>query len=464
MGEQIYGGTVNMEQFGSIEEKVIFEKLQASNCSQVGVNDLTVSSHTEKNLSELYRLVDVLNQTRENSAYRLILSHRKYLGHAIIFVKKVIRRCLKWYIDPICSQQTEFNNTVTSVTGNITELFIKYNQEITANAQLINELQAELNAYKQKTETRLAEEEKMLVVSNQELDCLNKEMKIRLLEKDKALTLVNQELDCLNKEMKIQLAEKDKALTLVNQELDCLNEEMNKIRQLDLGFLKSDTENMWCKTTVAQSGEDAICFYILKVLGLALNNCTYLDLGANHAKDLNNTFFLYAKGAKGVLVEANPALIPELKFYRHNDIILNKCIAEKSGDTVEFYVLNGDGLSTTELVSVERAIKVNPVLEITNRVYVETITVNEIIETYLGTAPTLLNIDIEGQEMNILKSIDFNKYRPLIIITEMIEYNTKLVVGQKNNKIVEFMNDKGYIEYAFTGINSIFIDKQQVME
>ena len=216
------------------------------------------------------------------------------------------------------------------------------------------------------------------------------------------------------------------------------------------------------KRTLSQAGEDSILAFAINTLGMNFEDCVYLDLGANHAKEMSNTYFFYSMGARGVLVEANPELIPELKFFRNGDIILNKCVSDKSGELIEFYILNGDGLSTPNLEVAEECIRKNSNLEIIKKVTVETITVNEIIETYLGKSPVILNVDIEGKEMDILNSIDFDKYRPMFIIIEMIEYKPTLVVGEKNNEILRFMEKKSYQEYAFSGINSIFIDTRQI--
>ena len=86
------------------------------------------------------------------------------------------------------------------------------------------------------------------------------------------------------------------------------------------------------------------------------------------------------------------------------------------------------------------------------------------MDTYFDKTPTIVNLDIEGEEMNILNSIDFTKHRPLIMIIETIPYRKHLVVGLKNQEIIDFMASKNYIEYAFTGINSIFLDKEQIAE
>ena len=216
------------------------------------------------------------------------------------------------------------------------------------------------------------------------------------------------------------------------------------------------------KMSAAQSGEDMILEYIISSLHRDPALETYLDLGANHAKYLSNTYFFYKRGARGVLVEANPSLIPELKFYRSGDIILNRCISDKSGEEMNFYVLTNDGLSTPDKKGAEAAMAENPAVQLDKIVPVKSITVDEIIETYFDSTPTIWSLDIEGKEMEILNSIDFTKHRPLIMIIETIPYRRHLVVGEKNHEVISFMESKNYIEYAFTGINSIFIDQLQI--
>ncbi|MDO4156298.1 MAG: FkbM family methyltransferase [Oscillospiraceae bacterium] len=217
--------------------------------------------------------------------------------------------------------------------------------------------------------------------------------------------------------------------------------------------------NMLMKTTYSQSGEDAILAYLFAVLGIPFAKCSYLDLGANRPKEMSNTYFFYEQGATGTLVEANPALIPALQKERSGDRILNRCIAAKSGEIIPFHVMNVDGLSTPE--DVTALLADNPDLKLLETVNVETISVNDLLEQ-MHPAPLLVNIDIEGMEMEILHSIDFSKYRPMVLILEMIPYSKKLPIGQKNQEIMTFLQEKGYTEYAFTGINSIFIDKNQV--
>lgn len=213
----------------------------------------------------------------------------------------------------------------------------------------------------------------------------------------------------------------------------------------------------------AQAGEDRILRYIFGMTGRLLQEVTYLDLGANRVKNLSNTYIFYENGAKGVLVDANPMLCELLIAERARDTTLNKCISEKSGEIVRFYILNNDGLSSPDKNVIDTAMIEDDTLKIVKTIDVETISVNDILRQYFSSAaPTILNVDIEGNELGILSSIDFDTMRPFTIICEMIPYSPKLVVAQKNKEIMNFMESKDYVEYAFTGINSIFIDKRQL--
>ena len=214
--------------------------------------------------------------------------------------------------------------------------------------------------------------------------------------------------------------------------------------------------------TFAQSGEDAIAAYILRFLQLPVSEITYLDLGANHAKELSNTYYFYTLGARGVLVEANPELIPELKRERPEDIVLNVAIGLESGQKIDFYVLNGDGLSTVSFEEAQEACRQNSELFIKGRYKVNTCTVKEIIDQYFEKAPTILSIDLEGLEESILTQMDLEKCKPWIIILENIPYTPLLSIDQREFKCADYLESAGYTEYAFTGINSIFVLREAV--
>ena len=516
-----------MQKFNCIEEKVIFEKLtnkrtnELENCSsniENNDNNLFNANKISNYISEINGYIKTLEETRQNYAFRPLFSYRKFIGRIIVFCKKVIRKLLKFYVEPIAFQQTEFNNAVTPTIGRMTEiqnellkgiisLENKFDSVNKDKNELVNNLEV-LKGYTDKLEKELEETRKhhtelekslnfRLDENNKKFDDikgytdklekeleetrkhhteLEKSLNFRLDENNKKFDDIKEYTDKLEKELEetrrhyneversllYKLYENLALQRIANDKIRNNEQKLSKFEELELDINKEKEFNFWDKNTVAQSGEDAICAYINMALGRPLDQCTYLDLGANHAKDLSNTYLFYSHGARGVLVEANPALIPELEFYRSEDIILNKCVTTQSGNHIDFYILSGDGLSTPDLNSAKEFMTENPDLKIVNTIQVETISVNDILKDYFEEAPVIMNIDIEGKDLEILESIDFSKYRPLIIIVEMIKYKKTLVIGNKNTEIIEFMEKNNYIEYAFTGINSIFIDRTQI--
>ncbi|SFM12965.1 methyltransferase, FkbM family [Paenibacillus sp. 1_12] len=421
------------EQFQSIEHEVIFNKLvkglQDDERFSILQNDDPLNSNQYS--LEIDRLLDTLLKTRENHARRFLHSHRKVIGPFIVFGKKVIRKLLKWYIDPVMIQQTQFNNAATSTFGKLTELV--YGQE------------SKIENYQKK------QDELITQISHNKEQYKDLVTQISLIEEQ-----YNYNLKTLESKFEETIFSLENKITLQEEYFNRSSLIIDKMEKLDV--FKGDTETFFEKNTYAQSGEDSIAAYILHVLGIPYEEIVYVDLGANHARELSNTYFFYSKGAKGVLVEANSALIPELQFYRHRDTILNKCVDVVTGNKIDFYVLNGDGLSTSDYEEAQRFCEINPSLEIIRKNVVETISYNRIVEDYLGKSPTILSIDIEGKDMDILQSIDFENHRPLIIITEMISYDIKLNYTTKNTEVSEFLKNRDYNEYAFTGINSIFLD------
>ena len=214
----------------------------------------------------------------------------------------------------------------------------------------------------------------------------------------------------------------------------------------------------------SQAGEDIIVTHILSKIKREIGAISYLDIGCNHYKNYNNTYRFYLKGYSGVLVEANPLLIDEIKRYRPRDIVLNIGIGINSGQILDFYVVNGGGLSSFNREFIDKAISNNPDVFVERIEKIKIMTINDVIDKYFDKTPTIVSIDIEGDEYKVLESLDELKYRPIVFIIETIEYRKNLTYGTKRNDIIELMKKKGYLEYAFTGINSIFVDANVMIE
>jgi len=86
------------------------------------------------------------------------------------------------------------------------------------------------------------------------------------------------------------------------------------------------------------------------------------------------------------------------------------------------------------------------------------LTFNQILNKYFpNQVPTVVSLDIEGLELEILRSADLEKYRPMIFCIETMKYNER-ELGKKNEALIAYMQSKGYFVYVDTYINTIFVD------
>ena len=251
----------------------------------------------------------------------------------------------------------------------------------------------------------------------------------------------------------------------VKEKIVWITEHMGMAQQMEDDMPAGNIDiqrNIYNKKTYSQSGEDAIISYVLNFIGIDFKNIRYLELGANHAKEMSNSYAYYENGASGVLVEANPELIDELKRMRPRDIILNKAIMTGGEKEAEFYVMSGDGLSTVSYEAAAAAMKANPDITVKAKYIVQTVTLEELISCYFKTGLDILSIDLEGIEEKILEGYDFGICRPTVIILENIPYRPYLVIEEREDKAGKLLRKNGYLEYAFTGINSIYLDKLEI--
>ena len=236
-----------------------------------------------------------------------------------------------------------------------------------------------------------------------------------------------------------------------DKNIKTLNERMDDLISTKEEF----SENKY--VSFSQSGEDKIIEFLLNYGNSAKKGISYLDIGCNDYKNLSNTYLLYRKGINGVLIDANPIYINEININRPNDVILNCGVGQKSSSELTFYVLNSSDLSSFNLDTIKEAQKESPWIEIVKEIKVPVYDLDTIYKKYFHSTPTIVSIDVEGDELGILSSSDLEKYRPYIFIIETIEYKDRVTL----NNIVDFMNENDYIEYAFTGVNSIFLDKRE---
>lgn len=232
-----------------------------------------------------------------------------------------------------------------------------------------------------------------------------------------------------------------------------------RLEQLSLAWHKERTR--WFKwwqpfqKTYAQFGEDLIVTSILAQL--EINHPTYLDIGAHDAFEGSNTALLYQRGSRGVCVEPDPLLWKTLVRQRKGDICLNVGIGVGDGAEADFYLMSHKGLNTFLKEEAEKSQRYGYRLE--KILQVPLVSCNELMEKYFSPYPNFLSLDVEGLDLAVLQTLDFNRFHPEVVCVETIEF-TQDNTGRKVTEILELMLAHRYFVYADTYLNTIFVERR----
>lgn len=183
-------------------------------------------------------------------------------------------------------------------------------------------------------------------------------------------------------------------------------------------------------------GEDMV----VRALLPGVRNGFFVDIGAHHPVYSSNTFHFYQRGWRGINIDAAPGSMDVFRLVRPRDINLEACISDQAGVAVNFFLFEDTLLNTADPQAAQeaRARGLQPV----KTVEMKTRTLADVLQQHApNTFIDYLNIDVEGLDESILRSIDWNLYRPTVI-----SFECHLDVRQGFNDVpaLQFLASKGY--------------------
>ena len=194
------------------------------------------------------------------------------------------------------------------------------------------------------------------------------------------------------------------------------------------------------KHSYSQFGEDII---INNFFGDFIG--TYVDVGCYHPIKYSNTALLHKKGWNGVNIDLNKKSIDLFDACRKNDKNIFACLSDKK-EEVEVYIDSEfSALNSMYPKNVEEF-----GLKNFKKMKFKTSLFSELISNNFD----FLNIDCEGNDLKILKTIDLKKYTPKIINIEVSEND--------NNEIYEYLNLYDYSIFEVKSLSHIFKKNENV--
>ena len=168
----------------------------------------------------------------------------------------------------------------------------------------------------------------------------------------------------------------------------------------------------------------------------------YVDVGCHHPLINNNTFLLHKRGWSGINVDLDFNSIEMFNYFRPNDDNQKIAISNKKSLSNLYFFHNRAPKNTlykNNSLGARKIFKIN------------TDTLDNVIKKSKFRIKEIdfLSIDVEGNEFNVLKGLNFNKYKPKVIALELINKNKNFFYEQKiediqKSKIYKFMIKRKY--------------------
>jgi hypothetical protein len=239
------------------------------------------------------------------------------------------------------------------------------------------------------------------------------------------------------------------------------------IKSLITNFIQRKFNKLLYKSNVdySQLGEQMVVMNILSRMDQSKINKVYIDLGAFHPCKGSNTYKLYLKNWRGVVVDPNPEKTKWFSIERPLDICITKAVIPDSWNMTEVEMLASNNHDAKESITPELN-KNNHLDKATaqHSYIVPTIKASNVIEMCcdkLGM-PTFMSVDIEGLEGELIQDTDFQKYPlPLLCIEHFLsEFSTgQSVFDYKSSPMIAHLEKNGYELVSVCGVSVILVHK-----
>lgn len=213
--------------------------------------------------------------------------------------------------------------------------------------------------------------------------------------------------------------------------------EKNVILICDHYFFK---QNHYQISGYSQEGEEV---YLKAVFGEKTDGF-YVDIGAHHPFRFSNTYWAYKCGWHGINIEPNADLFVHFEQSRTRDINLNCGVSSNEG-VMNYYKFEEPAYNTFSTKEFEGKREPKEIVKVPVK------RIDEILEEQGVKNIDFMNVDVEGLEMEVLQSNNWNKYRPTYILLEQRVDDLEELL---NTEEYRFLAERGY-RCVYKGLRTV---------
>jgi len=187
-----------------------------------------------------------------------------------------------------------------------------------------------------------------------------------------------------------------------------------------------------------QEGEDLIVGRLFD----GLNNGFFVDVGAHHPFRFSNTWLLYQRGWRGINIDAMPGAMEAFRKWRTEDINIESLVSADK-QSLRFFQYEEPALNTLSEAIVRQREKDAPQYKLKGVIDLVPRRLDEILSEHVppGQVIDLLNVDVEGHDLEVLQTNDWERFRPRVIVAELLGIG---FAEMERTELYQFLAARGY--------------------
>jgi FkbM family methyltransferase len=201
------------------------------------------------------------------------------------------------------------------------------------------------------------------------------------------------------------------------------------------------------KVSYSQYGEDLL---IKLALPESKTKGFYVDVGCHHPRRGSNTYGLYQKGWHGLLIDLEEVKVLACQLRRRRDKALVAAVCDREQEVPIYSPGEFSTNTTINLSSIPQPESYQPIGKI------HTTTVTNLLDIHQAPRDfELLSVDVEGVDYEVIKGLDFERYRPHVICVENWESvrGIEAILASATHRLLA---DKQYRLTGWAGFSTIY--------
>ncbi|MGN6113742.1 MAG: FkbM family methyltransferase [Luteimonas sp.] len=185
----------------------------------------------------------------------------------------------------------------------------------------------------------------------------------------------------------------------------------------------------------------------------------YIDVGCHHPFRFSNSYLFYLAGWSGICIDPLPGCAAKFRRWRPRDIFIDAAVSDAPG-VRNYHMFDEAAVNTLDDENAARQAGRSR-YSAKGVMQVRTDTLDALTRGLVSpeTRVDFMSIDVEGLDLQVLRSNDWKRIRPRVVVAECLGTGIGELAG---NPVNGFLTDLGYRASIVTGNSYLFKDMESV--